>query len=53
LEATEKIGAGPLRAQGHPNRSSQRQPLAAAVDQGRDIELAIPKLRHGSFFPRS
>ena len=49
-EATEVIGAGPHERSStrHP---AQRPAPQAAVHQAGDVELAIPKLSRGSFFP--
>jgi len=51
VELTARIGAEP--GERSPVRTVQRngQPPQAAVDPGRDIEVGIPKLRKGSFFP--
>jgi transposase-like protein len=51
LEATEKIGAA--RYERSDARTTQRngsRPRLLSTKAG-DVELAIPKLRHGSFFP--
>jgi putative transposase len=51
LEATEVIGAG--RYERSPERTTHRngsRPRLLSTKAG-DVELAIPKLRHGSFFP--
>jgi putative transposase len=34
-----------------PDDAAQRLPAADVVDHGGDLELRIPKLREGSFFP--
>jgi putative transposase len=50
-EASEVIGAG--RHERSENRTNQRngtRPKLLATKAG-DVDLAIPKLRHGSFFP--
>lgn len=51
VEATERIGAGPYerRETRTTERNGTRQRLLAT--QAGDIELKIPKLRKGSFFP--
>jgi putative transposase len=51
LEATEKIGAA--RYERNDNRSTHRNGSRARLlsTKAGDVELAIPKLRHGSFFP--
>ncbi len=50
-EATEMIGAG--RHERTPGRTNQRNGSRAKLlsMKAGDVELAIPKLRHGSFFP--
>ena len=50
-EATEVIGAG--RHERTPSRTNQRNGSRAKLlaTKAGDVELAIPKLRHGSFFP--
>jgi putative transposase len=50
-ELTGTIGAEHGRA--HPDPVAQRNGhrTQAAVDPGRDLEVGIPKLRKGSFFP--
>jgi transposase-like protein len=51
MEATQHIGAGPYDAQRHRTthrNGSRSRPLSTKAG---DVELAIPKLRHGSFFP--
>ena len=50
-EATEVIGAGPHERSA--SRSNQRNGhrLRVLSTQAGDVELKIPKLRHGSFFP--
>ena len=51
LEATEKIGAAPYE-RSHSrttHRNGSRSRLLST--KAGDVELAIPKLRHGSFFP--
>ena len=50
-EATDAVGAG--RHERTESRTYQRngtRPKLLATKAG-DVELAIPKLRHGSFFP--
>ena len=50
-EATEKIGAGPWERS--PERTTHRngsRPKVLSTKAG-DLQLAIPKLRRGSFFP--
>jgi putative transposase len=50
-EATEVIGAGPHeRTSSRTNRRNGTRPKLVTTKAG-DVELAIPKLRHGSFFP--
>jgi transposase-like protein len=50
-EATEKIGAAPYeRSETRTNERNGSRPRLLATQAG-DIELAIPKLRKGSFFP--
>ena len=51
LEATEVIGAGPYERS--PERKTHRNGTRARLlsTKAGDVELAIPKLRHGSFFP--
>ena len=51
LEATERIGAG--RYERSDNRTTHRNGSRARLlsTKAGDVELAIPKLRHGSFFP--
>lgn len=51
LEATEVIGAGRYErsAERSTHRNGSRQRLLST--KAGDVELAIPKLRHGSFFP--
>src|SRR5439155_15370192 len=51
LEATEVIGAG--RYERSAERSTHRNGARARLlsTKAGDVELAIPKLRHGSFFP--
>lgn len=51
LEATEVIGAGRYErsAERNTHRNGSRQRLLST--KAGDVELAIPKLRHGSFFP--
>ena len=52
-EATEVVGAG--RYERSETRSTQRngsRPRLVATQAG-DVELRIPKLRQGSFFPSS
>jgi putative transposase len=50
-EATEKIGVG--RYERSETRTTQRNGhrLKLLATQAGDVELKIPKLRHGSFFP--
>ena len=50
-EATEVIGAGPHeRTTSRTNQRNGRRPRLLSTKAG-DVELAIPKLRRGSFFP--
>ena len=50
-EATEVIGAGPHeRTESRTNQRNGTRPKLVTTKAG-DVELAIPKLRHGSFFP--
>jgi transposase-like protein len=50
-EATEVIGAGPHeRTASRLNQRNGRRPRLLSTKAG-DVELAIPKLRRGSFFP--
>jgi len=51
LEATEKIGAA--RYERSDDRSTHRNGSRSRLlsTKAGDVELAIPKLRHGSFFP--
>jgi putative transposase len=51
VEATEVIGAGPHeRTATRTNQRNGRRPRLLSTKAG-DVELAIPKLRRGSFFP--
>lgn len=51
LEATEKIGADRYeRADTRTTHRNGSRPRLLSTKAG-DVELAIPKLRHGSFFP--
>jgi len=51
LEATHEIGAGPYeRTETRTNERNGSRPRLLATQAG-DIELSIPKLRKGSFFP--
>lgn len=51
LEATHEIGAAPYeRTETRTNERNGSRPRLLATQAG-DIELAIPKLRKGSFFP--
>ena len=51
MEATEFIGAGrDERTESRTNLRNGTRPKLLATKAG-DVELAIPKLRHGSFFP--
>ena len=51
-EATEVIGAGRHeRTESRTNQRNGTRPKLVTTKAG-DVELAIPKLRHGSFFPR-
>ncbi len=51
LEATEVIGAKPYeRSDSRVNERNGHRPRLLATQAG-DIELKIPKLSHGSFFP--
>ena len=46
------IGAAPARAHRHSHRPAQRPPRRGCCRRRRgDVELRIPKLRAGSFFP--
>ena len=50
-EATEFIGAGPHeRSSSRTNQRNGSRPKLLTTKAG-DVGLAIPKLRHGSFFP--
>ena len=51
LEATEVIGAKPYeRTEARVNERNGHRPRVLSTQAG-DIELKIPKLSHGSFFP--
>ena len=51
VEATQEIGAAPYeRTETRTNERNGSRPRLLATQAG-DIELAIPKLRRGSFFP--
>jgi putative transposase len=51
VEATQEIGAAPYeRTETRTNERNGSRPRLLATQAG-DIELAIPKLRKGSFFP--
>ena len=50
-EATQHLGARPYKRTRAAHRAPQRHPRPAAVDQAGDVELRIPKLGEGSFFP--
>jgi putative transposase len=51
LEATERIGAAPYeRTEDRTNERNGHRPRALTTKAG-DVELRIPKLRKGSFFP--
>jgi putative transposase len=51
VEATEMIGAAPYeRTETRTNERNGSRPRLLATQAG-DVELAIPKLRKGSFFP--
>jgi putative transposase len=51
LEATQEIGAAPYeRTETRSNERNGSRPRLLATQAG-DIELSIPKLRRGSFFP--
>src|ERR1700712_5194245 len=51
LEAAEHIGAGRYeRTEGRTNERNGHRPRLLSTQAG-DIELKIPKLSHGSFFP--
>src|SRR5687767_13708819 len=51
VEATEVIGAGPYeRSETRSNERNGSRPRLLATQAG-DVELKIPKLRKGSFFP--
>ena len=50
-EVTERIGAGPgERTLTRTNQRNGHRPKTVSTPAG-DIDVAIPKLRHGSFFP--
>jgi putative transposase len=49
--AAQQIGAGRYERSASRDHPPQRQPCPAAVDKAGDVELKIPKLREGSFFP--
>ncbi len=50
-EATEKIGAGRYqRAEGRSTQRNGHRPKTVSTTSG-DVEVQIPKLRSGSFFP--
>ena len=50
-EATAEIGAGPYeRSSKRSNRRNGKRPKKLATTAG-EVDLAIPKLRQGSFFP--
>ncbi len=51
LEATEKIGAAPYER--NANRTTHRNGSRSRLlsTKAGDVDLEIPKLRHGSFFP--
>ena len=50
-EATAAIGAGPYeRSSARSNRRNGKRPKKLATTAG-EVDLAIPKLRQGSFFP--
>ena len=50
-EATERIGAAPHeRSEARTNQRNGTRPRLLSTKAG-DVELAIPKLRRGSFFP--
>lgn len=50
-EATAQIGAGPYeRSSKRSNRRNGERPKKLATTAG-EVDLAIPKLRQGSFFP--
>ena len=50
-EATAQIGAGPYeRSSERSNRRNGKRPKKLATTAG-EVDLAIPKLRQGSFFP--
>jgi len=50
-EVTERIGAAPReRSLTRTNQRNGHRPKTVSTPAG-DIEVAIPKLRHGSFFP--
>ena len=51
LEATERIGAAPYeRTEGRVSERNGHRPRSLTTTAG-DVELRIPKLRKGSFFP--
>ena len=51
-EATERIGAAPLRTHRRPVSPNATAPARGwSTTQAGDVELRIPKLRKGSFFP--
>jgi putative transposase len=50
-EATEAIGAGPHERSASRTNQRNGHRLRVLSTQAGDVELKIPKLRHGSFFP--
>ena len=51
LEATERIGAGKYeRTEGRTTERNGARPRVLSTQAG-DVQLRIPKLRKGSFFP--
>jgi transposase-like protein len=50
-ESTESIGAAPCRAHRHPHQPAQRHRDCLLSTKAGDVELKIPKLRKGSFYP--
>jgi len=50
-EASERIGVGRYERSDTRICDRQRVPAAAGRHPGGDVELRIPKLRKGSFFP--
>ena len=50
-EATEGDRRSPSRTLGESHESAERHAPKLVTTKAGDVELAIPKLRHGSFFP--